>query len=256
MATNPSVERARLFAIILSEAPTDVPVFVETSGEIQIVASGPAAGDRRIVPLKAGRRYNLLDFAPIEWWQVQASLNELANAIAESWLSVPTDAEAGGGAPAQTPAPDEQVHEIILWRSTAPPQNAPNNQARMHFNGSVLRLSQNGGDYVVVAPPATVQTNPYAATLNLDMDPSLPVYRTVTLAGNIAFTGSNYGPGRQVSLRIVADGSLRTLAFPSGWKFLGAAAPADIAANKTAVLSFVGYGAGESDVVVAYSVEP
>ena len=119
----------------------------------------------------------------------------------------------------------------------------------------MLRLSQDGGAYVLVAPPVTVETLTYNATTNLDLDPTLPVYKTVALSGDLALTGTNYGPGRQVSLRIVADSSTRALSFPAGWKFIGGAAPTDIAADKTGIVSLVCYGAGESDVVVAYSVE-
>jgi len=255
MATNPAIERARLFAFLFADDPTTLPIFVETAGEIQIVASGPSAGDRVVVQLKPKRAYELLNYAPIEWWQQPASSNELANAISNSWISVPEDPSSVPSAAPVAPAVEED-HFIIKWHGTAPPQLSPNQKARMHFDGTKLLLSENGSAYAPILPPITVQTLTYAATVSLDFDPVLPVYRTLALTGDVTFESANLGPARQVSLRIVADGSTRAFTFPGGWKFIGAAAPADIAASKTGILSLVCYGAADADVVVAYSVEP
>lgn len=255
MATNPAIERAKLFAILQSDDPQSMVVFNETSGEIQLVATGPGAGQRTTVRLKPQRSTDLLQFAPITWWQTSASTNELVNAIENSWISVPEEV-VGAPVPSAVVSAEEQLHEYILWLQTAVPQVAPSGRARMHFDGVNLRLSQDGGPFVNVVDPVTVLTLQYAATVNLDFSATLPVYRSITLAGDLTLTGSNYGLGRQVSLRIVADGSTRTLTFPAGWTFIGAAAPADIAAGKTAILSMTTYGSTEGDVVAAYSVEP
>ena len=93
----------------------------------------------------------------------------------------------------------------------------------------------------------------YAATVNLD-------FRTfgakrLALTGNVTFTSSNLGFGRELLVRIVADGSPRTLAFPAGWKFVGAAAPASIAASKTALLRLWCFGMTDADVVAHYLAE-
>jgi len=255
MATNPAIERAKLFAFLFAENPTTLPVFVENSGEIQLVATGPNAGDRMLVRLKPRRAAELLNYAPISWWQQTASVNELSNAINNGWLSVPEDPTT---VPQAVPAvaPDEEDHYYILWHGTAGPQLAPVGKARMHFDGSLLLLSQNGGPFAPVVPPITVNTLTYAATVNLDMDPVLPVYRALALTGDVTFTTSNLGPGRQVSIKIDCDSTLRNFTFPAGWTFIGAAAPTDLAADKTAVLSLVSYGASDTDVVAAYSAEP
>jgi len=255
MATNPAIERAKLFAFLRADNPTTLPVFVETAGEIQLVAVGPNAGERTVVQLKPKRSYELLNYAPITWWQQPASTAELSAALNNGWISVPED-PSSLPPPAVAPAPDEQDHFLIKWHQVSAPQLAPSEKARMYFNGSKLLLSENGGPYAPLVPPITVNTLTYAAEVNLDFDPVLPVYRSLALAGDVTFTNSNLGPGRQVSVRIVSDGSTRTFTFPAGWTFIGAAAPADIAANKTGILSLVSYGASESDVVAAYSVEP
>lgn len=80
--------------------------------------------------------------------------------------------------------------------------------------------------------------------------------KRLTLAGNVTFAGTGYLFGAYVIMRIICDGSSRTLAFPSGWKFVGAAAPASIAANKTALLQLWSFGTTEGDVVAQYVVEP
>lgn len=98
-----------------------------------------------------------------------------------------------------------------------------------------------------------LQTLTFAATTDLNFDGS--ELQTVALTGNITFTTSNRGAGKKIRVRIVADGTLRTLTFPA-WKFIGAAAPANIAANKTALLTVTGFGANDSDVIAEYAVEP
>jgi hypothetical protein len=80
--------------------------------------------------------------------------------------------------------------------------------------------------------------------------------KRLTLAGNVTFAGTGYLFGAYVIMRIICDGSTRTLAFPSGWKFVGAAAPASIAANKTALLQLWSFGTAEGDAVAQYLAEP
>lgn len=111
-----------------------------------------------------------------------------------------------------------------------------------------------------VAPPIAepcggIRTLPYFATLELNFDPELIPDCSVSLQGNLTLVTRNLHANCSMSLRIIADGSTRTLVFPSGWRFLGAAAPASIAANKVALLSIKSYGTTDADVLVAYSAE-
>ena len=76
------------------------------------------------------------------------------------------------------------------------------------------------------------------------------------LTGNVTFTTSNLVAGRHLRVRIPNGGTLRTLAFPAGWNFLGANAPASIDANKVAVLELSVWGSTDSDVDAVFSVEP
>lgn len=93
----------------------------------------------------------------------------------------------------------------------------------------------------------------YAATTDIDL--TVVGVRTLSLTGNVTFTTSNRAAGRRACLKIAADGSTRTFTFPS-WVFVGAAAPANIAANKSAILSLTSFGANDTDIIAAYAVQP
>jgi hypothetical protein len=83
------------------------------------------------------------------------------------------------------------------------------------------------------------------------------LYCTIFLTGNLTLTTSNRAAGRFVSLRLVCDGTLRTLTVPAGWVFLGPTGtkPSNIAASKTASLSLTYYGTAETDCIAAYGVQ-
>ena len=92
-----------------------------------------------------------------------------------------------------------------------------------------------------------------AATVNLDFR-SFGTKR-LDLAGNVTLTTSNLGIGREMLARLKADGSTRALAFPAAWKFVGGAAPASLAANKTALLRLWCFGLSEDEVVALWLEE-
>jgi hypothetical protein len=81
-------------------------------------------------------------------------------------------------------------------------------------------------------------------------------FKVIDLAGNITFSGINMINGRNLMVRLKADASLRTLTFPAGWRWIGSAAPANIAANKVAMLWLWCFGPGDGDVMARYLVEP
>ena len=58
------------------------------------------------------------------------------------------------------------------------------------------------------------------------------------------------------TIRIIGDGSERALTFPAGWTFVGAAAPATLAADKTAILTLTSFGTTDANVVAAYAAAP
>ena len=99
---------------------------------------------------------------------------------------------------------------------------------------------------------AGVESLTYAASVALNF--ATQEDKTISLTGAVAFTTSGLAAGREISVRIIADGSTRAFTFPAGWTFIGTA-PTDIAASKTGMLSLKSYGTTDADVVAAYSVE-
>ena len=94
----------------------------------------------------------------------------------------------------------------------------------------------------------------YATNVNLNF----ATYggKRLTLAGNVTFSASGHGFGLYMIVRIVCDGTNRTLGFPAGWKFVGSAAPTTINANKVALLRLWSFGTTDADVTAQYLVEP
>lgn len=147
-----------------------------------------------------------------------------------------------------------------VWRSGS---GAPSNG--LGVNGDFYLDTATGnvyekaaGVYTIVmniqGPQFTHSTLTYAATVDIDF--TLADYRSLPLAGNVTFTTSNRAAPRARTIRIIGDGSSRTLTFPAGWIFIGAAAPTALAANKVAILSVTCFGANDADIVAAYSAEP
>ena len=93
----------------------------------------------------------------------------------------------------------------------------------------------------------------YAATLNLNFASFR--FKVIELTGNLSLTGSNMLNGRNLIVRLKSDASLRTLTFPAGWRWIGSTAPANIAANKVAMLWIWCFGPGDGDAIARYLVE-
>lgn len=93
----------------------------------------------------------------------------------------------------------------------------------------------------------------YAGTVYLDFNGFGG--KRLTLAGNVSFTSGAFGFGKEMLVRIVCDASLRTLTWPPAWRWVGATAPVNIAANKVGLLQLWCFGTGESDVVARWLVE-
>ena len=94
-----------------------------------------------------------------------------------------------------------------------------------------------------------------AASVAIDTSPALPVFNSLALNQNTTFTTSNLGNGRSASVRVVCDGTTRTLTFPGTWTWLGSGPPSSLAANDVGYLSITAYGATDADVVAAWSYE-
>jgi len=103
-----------------------------------------------------------------------------------------------------------------------------------------------------LAYTANSNTTTYAATTTIDLTKNL---QTVSLTGNVTFETSNRTAGKYATIRVVCDGTLRTLTFPA-WKFVGTVAPANIVASKVALLTLVCFGTAETDIIASWVSEP
>lgn len=103
-------------------------------------------------------------------------------------------------------------------------------------------------------PVASSAAVTYAATTNIDF--SKQSLQTISLTGDVTLTTSNTASGKPVVVRFISDGSTRAFTFPGSWTFIGAPAPANIAASKTGILSLTAFGAGDANVLAAYAVQP
>lgn len=90
----------------------------------------------------------------------------------------------------------------------------------------------------------------YSATPNIATTANL---QTIALTGNAAFTASGYAAGQYVTVRVVGDGSNRTVSFPATWVWVGSVPPTTLIANKVGLLSLVVFGTTEASVVASWA---
>jgi hypothetical protein len=96
----------------------------------------------------------------------------------------------------------------------------------------------------------------YAATIDISFALNTYWLARLALTGNVTFTSSGWLFATHKRIKISSDGSIRTFTFPANWKFIGAAAPANIAANKVGILELWCDGTAETDVCARWSVQP
>lgn len=119
-----------------------------------------------------------------------------------------------------------------------------NSDGQISFNSGTKSFTYRAGQAALT----------YAATTTVPFNGA--VHQTLALTGNVTLASSNLAAGRRTTLVITSGASLRNLTFPAGWVFVGAAAPASIDANKTAILELVSTSAADSGVVARYAVQP
>jgi hypothetical protein len=108
----------------------------------------------------------------------------------------------------------------------------------------------------VTGSPATtpaIATLTYAATTDIAFTDAAQRL-SLTLTGDITFTGSGYADTREVVVFITGDSVLRTVAFPADWVFVGEK-PADIGISIKAILSLQCIGSAATDVRAAWGVQ-
>lgn len=106
---------------------------------------------------------------------------------------------------------------------------------------------------MLIRPLAAQSALAYGANVVVDFNGD--EYKVLTLSGDVSFTSSNRGQAKSITVKIIGDGSLRTLSFPAGWVWLGDGEPASLASGKVGVLSITSFGNDEVDVIAVYSVQ-
>lgn len=94
------------------------------------------------------------------------------------------------------------------------------------------------------------------ATTTISLAAGTGAKRTLDLTALTAttFETSNRGSGRSATIKVIAGASGCTLIFPA-WVFVGGAAPASLAANKTAILRIHCWGNNDSDITAEWAVQ-
>lgn len=124
---------------------------------------------------------------------------------------------------------------------------ATQNATAVAFTGGSAKL-----DYYAAPSDALA----YGATVNLDFSTAAKTAQTIALTGNLTLTTSNLANGASKVIRLSADGSARTLTFPTDWTFYGLARPATIAAGKKGMLNLFSYGTTDADVSACWVPQP
>lgn len=94
----------------------------------------------------------------------------------------------------------------------------------------------------------------YATPVDIDFSDD-EWYRTLSINGNLTFTGSSYQAATELNIRITeTGGAVRTLTFPSGWIWY-TSKPSTLAANKSGLLNLISYGTTEGNVAARYWVQ-
>lgn len=74
------------------------------------------------------------------------------------------------------------------------------------------------------------------------------------LTGSIVYSSENLTAGRSVTVRVINGSTLRSLSFPTDWRFVGTK-PASIDPDKLGILTVTSFGTTNADCVAAWAVE-
>lgn len=153
---------------------------------------------------------------------------------------------------------DQLVDEINQAVHTDGPQGKTTanglNSVLQSLAKELTDLPQQVGPALDSTGSTTYSVLPYTPTITLDLAGA--ALHSLAVAGNLTFTEtSNKAAARSKVVRLVGDGSARTLTFPPAWVFVGAAAPTSLAAGQVAILTLTCFGATEDDIVAGYAAQ-
>jgi hypothetical protein len=214
MPANPVREKRDLLFIFGLPNPSELLVRVAISGEVQVIAQGPNPLDRTTVLLQPpdggifnSRTYNLLEFAPIEWWRPSTTL---LRAVENGWLYVdvadvqPAQQQAAITEPdccelAVLKPPNPLIGDLLVWNGTEWTTLNPGGTAGnvLTSNGPLLLPS-----YQPVVVPATG-----AAYLPITLDQSTD-QGSFDMVGGFSLNAADYSQVQFVTLGVVTSNTL------------------------------------------------
>jgi len=210
VAPNPTREKRDLLFVFGQQNPARLLVRVGIAGEVQVRANGVTI---TLQPpdnfSPEGRKYDLLDYAPIEAWRTSATL---LTAVERGWLYVDLDpAVAPGSQEPSIPVqslfdlfiprpPNETVGDLIAWNGTAwiRVPNGATGQVLTALNAAVPAWQN--------LPPPPVIPDPVsfvALTTNASSDSS-----TYEVVGSFSLVGANHSAVDFIVTAAVTGGGL------------------------------------------------
>lgn len=93
------------------------------------------------------------------------------------------------------------------------------------------------------------------STTTVELDFAGDEFQEISISANTTFTGTGYAIGKSKTVIITTDATLRTLAFPAGWKFLNNSKPTDQSLSTKGVLTLTCQTGAEAGVIATYASE-
>lgn len=196
-------------------------------------ATSPASsGTSLVVTTGQGSRFPAVPFNAVVW--PTAVIPSITNAeiVRVTALSADTFTitRAQEGTSARTIVVGDQIAATITAK-TFTDIEYPLQSALSALSGTNYQIDLSGDPYKVITTNSTIDL---VSTINR---------ATATTIKTLV-------------LFINASGSLRTLTFNPSWVAQGNVLPSNVPANKVALVSFTCKGTAETDVILAYSVQP
>lgn len=213
MAPNPIREKRDLLFVLGQPNPAALTVRVGISGEVQVRASDPSGALPEVVVRlqppdnfsPTGRKYDLLAYAPVEWWRGSTSL---LNAVTNGWLYVDLDPLVDPQT-LQTSQPEASLFDLFVAR---PPNETLGDLLAWNGTTWVRVPDGNAGEVLTSNAPGVpswqaVSLPPITGRSTMVTQNSTDS-STYEILGGLAFNASDYSDVKFSTLAYVTGGGL------------------------------------------------